>query len=511
MIAEKGPKLVENGQEQEILYCFAVRVFFPVIPTVISLAKQTIKNIWRAKTAKNRVKFLSFPVSECPFHTWKAQWRATNSNNWKRRKRQFCLQMAPTFGLEDSNSIWPTTWNSVYKHWHALDCLWMDPVKSAMMGCLGAMPLGIRCFVGLPLLGVSQLRCNARHWRDLIRPVSYRTALRLWLVPSLIAETITKYCHSSGHWMGKSEDDFARPHGLWLPSHFCIKLSIYPTHSRLDKFHNVLYGRGGGNNAAAGQWHTAASSGAPLGKHWGNSRAFQEVAKNARKVEFVGLGLSLISLIFCIAIFTGFRYSQSIKETIMIHIVSVVCAYSVICCICTWWWPSWPWCWFALCSTLIWFSRTNLAINNLSIPKAKPSTRWWLCANWCSSCWSTSNRWHFGGCFWRSDSDLYTHRTSQPLKGFYLHNQLVFAVFNTMPRLWPYLLTGYGNGVNSLESLQFHRHSLGSHIPLASHSSDQEGRQTGTLPWILLSWNWVLDFGWTQIGPACGNICRIRN
>jgi len=49
----------------------------------------------------------------------------------------------------------------------------------------------------------------------------------------------------------------------------------------------------------------------PPGKYLQGFQLFpsQEVAKNARKVEFVGLGLSLISLIFCIAIFTGFRYT----------------------------------------------------------------------------------------------------------------------------------------------------------------------------------------------------------
>ena len=30
------------------------------------------------------------------------------------------------------------------------------------------------------------------------------------------------------------------------------------------------------------------------------------------------------------------------------------------------------------------------------------------------------------------------------LEGMYLHNQLVFTVFNTDPKIWPYLATGYG-------------------------------------------------------------------
>lgn len=31
------------------------------------------------------------------------------------------------------------------------------------------------------------------------------------------------------------------------------------------------------------------------------------------------------------------------------------------------------------------------------------------------------------------------------LEGFYLHNQLVFTVFNSEPRLTPYLIAGYGS------------------------------------------------------------------
>jgi hypothetical protein len=39
----------------------------------------------------------------------------------------------------------------------------------------------------------------------------------------------------------------------------------------------------------------------------GTLQEAQDVAKTARKLEFIGLGLSLISLFFCVAIFTCFR------------------------------------------------------------------------------------------------------------------------------------------------------------------------------------------------------------
>ena len=34
------------------------------------------------------------------------------------------------------------------------------------------------------------------------------------------------------------------------------------------------------------------------------------------------------------------------------------------------------------------------------------------------------------------------------LEGFFLHNQLVLTVFNTDPKLMPYLLVGYGKLIN---------------------------------------------------------------
>ncbi|CAK5115646.1 unnamed protein product [Meloidogyne enterolobii] len=87
------------------------------------------------------------------------------------------------------------------------------------------------------------------------------------------SKTITKYCHSSGNWMGKTENDFSRPHG-WTNFTMCFTREVVAIMQQLDN--GTLY-------------------------------EAQEVAKNARKLEFVGLGLSLISLLFCVAIFTSFR------------------------------------------------------------------------------------------------------------------------------------------------------------------------------------------------------------
>lgn len=63
----------------------------------------------------------------------------------------------------------------------------------------------------------------------------------------------------------------------------------------------------------------------------------QEVARNARKLEFVGLGLSLVSLLISIAIFSYFRCaSQYFKRKVhqqpnfisqVNGTISIVCTY----------------------------------------------------------------------------------------------------------------------------------------------------------------------------------------
>uniref|UniRef100_A0A914YYH6 G-protein coupled receptors family 2 profile 1 domain-containing protein n=1 Tax=Panagrolaimus superbus TaxID=310955 RepID=A0A914YYH6_9BILA len=77
-------------------------------------------------------------------------------------------------------------------------------------------------------------------------------------------KNITKFCHASGRWMGKTEDDFTRSHG-WTNFTMCFTQEV------VDIMKNL-------NNGSLG--------------------IAQDVAKNARKLEFIGLGLSLASLIF---------------------------------------------------------------------------------------------------------------------------------------------------------------------------------------------------------------------
>jgi len=52
--------------------------------------------------------------------------------------------------------------------------------------------------------------------------------------------------------------------------------------------------------------------------------------------------------------------------------------------------------------------------------------------------------------------------------GFYLHNQLVFAVFNTHPRLYPYLIAGYGESYRPCYMSPQHRTP---HLPPTTKAS----------------------------------------
>ncbi|MCP9258819.1 Calcitonin receptor-like protein 1 [Dirofilaria immitis] len=47
-------------------------------------------------------------------------------------------------------------------------------------------------------------------------------------------KNITKWCHSSGHWMGRTENDFSRPHG-WTNFTMCLRKK------RLRVFRNLLH------------------------------------------------------------------------------------------------------------------------------------------------------------------------------------------------------------------------------------------------------------------------------
>uniref|UniRef100_A0AAF5PS89 Uncharacterized protein n=2 Tax=Wuchereria bancrofti TaxID=6293 RepID=A0AAF5PS89_WUCBA len=192
-------------------------------------------------------------------------------------------------------------------------------------------------------------------------------------------KNITKWCHSSGRWMGRAEGDFSRPHG-WTNFTMCFTREVVEMMTKLTNGSLVIA---------------------------------QEVARNARKLEFVGLGLSLISLLISIAIFSYFRRLRVFRNLLHLQLMIAILMVVVIR--------------LTLYIDLIFTDR--LGPHNLDSNDGKTiNTMVFLCETMffmleyfktVAFCWMF-------------------------LEGFYLHNKLVFTVFAAEVRLRRYLITGYG-------------------------------------------------------------------
>ncbi|KHN82409.1 Calcitonin receptor-like protein 1 [Toxocara canis] len=191
-------------------------------------------------------------------------------------------------------------------------------------------------------------------------------------------KNISKWCHSSGRWMGREEGDFSRAHG-WTNFTMCFTQEVIDMMTRLTN---------------------------------GSLGIAQEVARNARKLEFVGLGLSLVSLLISIAIFSYFRRLRVFRNLLHLQLMIAILMVVVIR--------------LVLYIDLIFTDRLGPAHTN---PDGKTiNTMVFVCEAmfFLLEYFKTVA---FGWMF---------------LEGFYLHNQLVFTVFNSEPRLTPYLIAGYG-------------------------------------------------------------------
>uniref|UniRef100_A0A915BJB7 Calcitonin receptor n=1 Tax=Parascaris univalens TaxID=6257 RepID=A0A915BJB7_PARUN len=191
-------------------------------------------------------------------------------------------------------------------------------------------------------------------------------------------KNISKWCHSSGRWMGREDGDFSRPHG-WTNFTMCFTQEVIDMMTKLTN---------------------------------GSLGIAQEVARNARKLEFVGLGLSLVSLLVSIAIFSYFRRLRVFRNLLHLQLMIAILMVVIIR--------------LVLYIDLIFTDRLGPAHIN---PDGKTiNTMVFVCEAmfFLLEYFKTVA---FGWMF---------------LEGFYLHNQLVFTVFNSEPRLTPYLIVGYG-------------------------------------------------------------------
>ncbi|KAH7731619.1 pigment dispersing factor receptor c [Aphelenchoides avenae] len=191
-------------------------------------------------------------------------------------------------------------------------------------------------------------------------------------------KNITKFCHKSGHWMGRTEDDFTRPYG-WTNFTMCF------TEQVVDIMKNL-------NNGSLG--------------------LAQDVARTARKLEFVGLGLSLISLTFCIIIFSSFKRLRVFRN--MLHLQLMIAILMVV------------------------IIRLILYIDLIFTDKldhlhGDPEGRTINTMEYVCELMFFLLEYFKSVAFWWMF-----------LEGFCLHNQLVLKVFNADPRIEPYLFVGYG-------------------------------------------------------------------
>ncbi|GMS89329.1 hypothetical protein PENTCL1PPCAC_11504 [Pristionchus entomophagus] len=140
----------------------------------------------------------------------------------------------------------------------------------------------------------------------------------------------------------------------------------------------------------------------------------QEVAKNARKLEFVGLGLSLVSLLISIFIFSFFRRLRVFRNLLHLQLMIAILMVVIIRLI--------------LYIDLIFTDQHRGSDNSSSITSGTINTTPVICESmfFLLEYFKTVA---FGWSF---------------LEGFYLHNQLVLTVFASEPKLMPYLLAGYG-------------------------------------------------------------------
>jgi hypothetical protein len=191
-------------------------------------------------------------------------------------------------------------------------------------------------------------------------------------------KNITKFCHESARWMGRTPDDFSRPYG-WTNFTMCF------TEQVVDIMKNL-------NNGSLG--------------------LAQDVARTARKLEFVGLGLSFVSLTFCIIIFSSFKrlrvFRNILHLQLMIAILMVVMIRLV------------------LYIDLIFTDR-------LDHLHGEPEGRTINTMEYVCELMFFLLEYFKSVAFWWMF-----------IEGFCLHNQLVLKVFNAEPKIKPYLLVGYG-------------------------------------------------------------------
>ncbi|KAF1761614.1 hypothetical protein GCK72_009870 [Caenorhabditis remanei] len=192
-------------------------------------------------------------------------------------------------------------------------------------------------------------------------------------------KNITKDCHVSGVWSGRNAGEMGPTLPGWTNFTMCYT-------------DEVIYIMQNLNNESL----TIA----------------QEVARNARKLEFVGLGLSLVSLILAISIFSYFRRLRVFRNLLHLHLMIAMLMVVII--------------------------RLVLYIDLIFTGDIGPHTN--------SAEGKTINTMPIvcEGMFFFLEYFKTVTFCWMFLEGIYLNNQIVFGFFNSEPKLLPYFLAGYG-------------------------------------------------------------------
>uniref|UniRef100_A0A914WE49 Calcitonin receptor-like protein 1 n=1 Tax=Plectus sambesii TaxID=2011161 RepID=A0A914WE49_9BILA len=253
-------------------------------------------------------------------------------------------------------------------------------IAKTMDQCLDA--LRANNFPTFPNPAEDGLWCNATWDTVLCWPATRaNTSIRLPCPPLKgldPTKTISKFCHSSGRWAGKVEGDFSRPTG-WTNFTMCFTQEVIQIMTDLSN---------------------------------GTLVTAQEVAKSARKLEFVGLGLSLVSLLFSIFIFAFFRRLRVFRNLLHLQLMIAILMVVVIR--------------LVLYIDLIFTDRMG-AVNTM--PEGKTINTMMVV---CESMFFLLEYFKTVAFAWMF------------LEGFHLHNQLVLTVFSSEPKIFNYMIAGYG-------------------------------------------------------------------
>ncbi|PAV58346.1 hypothetical protein WR25_14732 [Diploscapter pachys] len=194
-------------------------------------------------------------------------------------------------------------------------------------------------------------------------------------------KNVTKACAAGGYWLGKpGEPLFSRGPGGWTDYSMCFTEELYYIYTNLNSESLAIA---------------------------------QEVAQKARNIEFVGLGLSLISLTISIFIITYFRRLRVFRNLMHLHLMIAILMVTII-------------------RLIIYIdlivggnyggphsnSNDGKTINTMPIV----CEMMYLLLEYFKT---VSFMWMF-------------------LEGFNLHNLVVLSVFNADPQLMPYVIVGYG-------------------------------------------------------------------